>query len=513
MPRSPALAILLLAALAGGPLAGQDHSYDGDGSGTLQTGSGAARQEVGRVEAMLYDNGGIDLTLSARSQRWIFRGTWYGNPASGSVGFRLDSGFELPADGSGRLYLRRDQLDRVDFHGSNRDGAFEFSFAGGGSGGPRGEPALDLTRGGDGDLDLGDDGDRLERVRVTLDEDGRAELRLWGATRYTLTGRWTGTLASGRVRLTVTAWGRDEANLSGTLNTSRRTGWDRLALDGTAAGRSARVRFGGLGDALDNGNDDANDPGVAPVKALDRTMRGEGRLRLGNAPETALRVARVNLRDHGKADFYLEGDGPRLVLRGSWSQRDNAPRIDLKIRDGLGQNGTEGSGSLSIPDGERWERLTLSGRTASGSWTIDFRGDGPGHLGPGGSELGPMHDPIRELGVTVTGSGKFTWPGVAEPTAVTEVRLQLGTDKKAVVDIAGARTGHFTGRWATTDNPNRVGLALTGGSIEGLIASGVVTLDEKRAVVAVSIDGRQFRRPVKMVFQATPAMAVPPARN
>jgi hypothetical protein len=515
MHRLPAAALLFATIVCGtSRLAGQDHTYGTDGTGVLHTGDDIARQEVRRVEATLYGNGGIDLVLSKGRERWIFRGSWYGSAASGSVGFRLDSGFELPADGSGRLYLRRDQLTRVDFRGSNHDGAFAFTFADerGDQGGPSGsEPVLDVTRAGDGDLDLGDDGDRLERARVLLTDDGRAELRLWGARRYTLTGRWSGTLASGRVRLQLTAWGRDDADLTGTINTSRRSGWDRFAVDGSAGDRRVRIRFSGEGDALDSGDQDERDPPAPkPVGTLDQTMRGAGELKLESGSGADLRAVRVNLRRKGKVDIYLEGSGPRLALHGKWSQRDNAPKIDLSITEGLGQKGTAGVGTLSIPDGATWERLTLTGRAGMGGWTLSFHATGPGHLTPDSSEVRPAPDDIRELGVTVKGDGTLAWPGVTQPTVVTQVRISLTADKRATIDVEGGKPAHFIGRWSRGAQPNQLELAITGGTIERLNATGTVTLDDKRAVVAVGFEGRQVHRLVKLAFRATPAPTIQP---
>ncbi len=501
--------------LSAGSLAAQDRTYGTDGTGTLHTGDDRARQDIRRVEATLYQNGGIDLRLIRGRDFWMFRGTWYGNPGTGSVGFRLDSGFELPADGSGRLYLERGALSRVDFRGSNRDGAFELVFAD--RGGPESGAGrtMDLIRAGDGDLDLGDRSDRLDRARVLLGDDGRAEVRVWGDTRYTMTGTWSGGLASGRIRLNMSRWGRDEADITGTINTSRRSGWDRLAFDGTVNGRALRLRFEGEGDALDPDSHDeepAEEP-RRPIKSLDQTMRGAGELSLEGGKGAELRAVRVNLRRGGKVEIYLEGSAPRLLLRGKWSQRDNSPSVDLSITSGLGQEGTSGLGTVSIPDGKSWERLNLAGRNSAGSWKVRFRANGPGHLTPDSTVAVPEPEPIRELSDTRRGEGSLSWPGVPQPTTVTQVKITLGADKQATIEVEGSKPARFTGRWATTKQPNQLGLAITGGSIDGLIATGTVTITDKRTVSALTIEGRVIRQPMKLSFRAQSSPAVVPAPN
>ncbi len=503
-------ACLAVALLTAPGLAAQDRIYGADGAGTLHTGDQGGQQEVRHVEATLYQNGGIDLKLSTGRDRWIFRGTWNGSPSSGSVGFRLDSGFELPADGSGRLYFLRDAIDRVDFRGTNRNGDFEFTFAGPG-GSPGASPILDIAHTGDGDLDLGEDADRLDRVRVRLTDDGLAELRLRGARRYTVTGRWSGTLASGSVRLELTAWGSDAAEITGTINTPPRSGWDRVTLDGTTKGRAVRVRFSGVGEPLDSsdGDDDGDPHARRPVDALDQTMRGNGTLSLDRGRGADLRTVRVDLRRGGRAEISLDGSAPPVLLRGKWSQRDNAPRIDLSITDGPGPSGLGGRGTLTIPDGRSWESLELAGGTRAGRWTVAFHATGPGHLATDSIDLRPDSEPIREFSATAIGDGALTWPGVPEPTTVNRVRLVLSADQEAVMEVEGARPAHFTGRWATTSQPNQLALTLTGGTIVGLIATGVITLDDRRAVAAVSMDGRQLHRLVKLVFRVLPAAPAP----
>lgn len=517
MSRSRSLIALLLGSLLGsGALAAQDRTYSSDGTGTLRTGDNAARQEIRRVEATLYQNGGIDLRLLKGRDAWMFRGSWYGSPSAGSVGFRLDSGFELPADGSGRLYLSGSKLTRLDFRGSNRDGAFELAFTNGddASGGQSGGAlALDIIRAGDGDLRLGDRSERLDRARVLLSDDGRAEVRVWGDLRYAMTGTWTGTIASGRVRLAMTRWGRDRAELTGTINTSRRAGWDRLGLEGTANGRDAKLSFTGDGPALepDSHDDDPDAEPRRPINTLDQTMRGAGTLTQEGGKGADLRAVRVNLRRGGKAEIYLEGSAPRMLIRGKWSQRDNAPSIDLSITDGVGQTGTGGLGTLSIPDGKSWEKLNLTGRNGTGGWTIRFKANGPGHLTPDSTADRPEPEPIRELNVAVRGEGTLTWPGEPKATTVTLVRLALTSDKKATIEVEGSKPARFTGRWSTTKHLSQLELTVTGGTMEGLIAAGIVSLTDKRAVSALSIDGRVVRRQMKLTFKALAAPVLLPA--
>jgi hypothetical protein len=200
-----------------------------------------------------------------------------------------------------------------------------------------------------------------------------------------------------------------------------------------------------------------------------------------------------------------------MKLRGKWSQRDNAPSIDLSITDGLGQLGASGLGTLSIPDGKSWEKLNLAGRNSSGSWSVRFRANGPGHLTPDSTMDAPAPEPIREFSDTQRGEGSLTWPEGGAPTTVTQVKIRLGADKKATIDVEGSKPARLTGRWGTTKQPNQLELVITDGTMGALVAAGTATLTDKRTLATLTIENRVDRRRVKLTFKAQPAPAVVPA--
>src|SRR5690606_25771132 len=209
MPRRPLAAALsfLILPLALGAQVGRT-TYAADGEGRLVTGDAAATQEITRVEAILFQNGGLELALFKGRNRWIFMGSWTGDPAGGSVGIRLDEAFDRAAEATGRLYFDRNAVDRARFSGSNRDGRFDFSFEGrsSGGGGPTAEGEVVTTRNGEGSVRVDTVSYDVNRARVRLYRNGRAQLRLWGAQLVTIDGRWTGNLDAGTVRLSVPEW-------------------------------------------------------------------------------------------------------------------------------------------------------------------------------------------------------------------------------------------------------------------------------------------------------------------
>ncbi len=509
MPRRAA-ALPILLALLPAALGAQQVArtiYVADGEGRLLTGDGVAAQEITRVEATLYQNGGLELGLFKGRNRWVFMGTWSGDPVAGSVGLRLDEAFDRAADGTGRLYLDRTAVERLRFSGSNRDGRFDFTFEGRTSGrddGPAAEAGeVATTRNGEGTITTDTTVVQVTRARVRLYKNGRAQLRMWGTELYTVDGRWTGSLDAASVRLSVPEWEDDEADLRGTVALSRRNGWDRVVLEGPTDRGPVKIEFTGRSVALEY-----DDSGPL-VTGVEKTMRGTGTLMVNGVARDQAVLVRAHLKRNWEAVVQVQGEKERFAFAGTWLQRGQEPKLSLDLTSGSLGRGTAGTGSLEMSSEERWRTLTLSGRQGTGSWALTFRAtDGARLLFDPGDEGTPAL--VAELSTEKAGTGTLALPNQA-PRAVRKLRVALKPGQDAEVTIVeGDTTATLTGRWQPGERPGRVELALTGGTLKGFRGTGKLDLDDALGLARLTIEGRVVTLRTRLEFTAQGA---PPPRR
>ena len=476
-------------------------TYAGDGEGRLLTGDARATQQITRVEAILYQNGGLELGLFKGRTRWVFMGNWSGDPGTGSVGIRLDEALDRAAEGSGRLYLERSRLDRIRFTGSNRDGRFEFSFE---SRAPTddsesrrsaaGEVAT--TRNGEGSILADTVQLPLTRARVRLQKNGRAQIRLWGSELHALDGRWTGDLAAESVRLSVSEWEGRDADLRGTLSRSRRNGWDEIRLAGPSDRGPVKLEFKGKGSALEYDNTGPR------VSALERTMRGTGTVTVDGRSRDEAVVVRIHLQRDWGAVVQIQGAKERFAFQGTWLQRGEEPKLSLDLTSGSLGRGTLGSGTLEMQAEDRWRVLSLSGRTATGTWAVGFRAAEPVRLlfDPGDEGAPAL---VSALVSEVAGAGSLTLPAQRGARAIRRLRVSLQANRDAEITILeGDTTATLTGRWSPGERRGRVDIAVTGGSLKGFRGTGKVELSEALAVTRVVVDGRVVTLRTRLEFTA-----------
>lgn len=495
------LALLLLST----PLLAQAGVYESTGNGELVTGDGIATQEIDRVRLTLEAGNILAVEVAHGRQAWSFAGTWSGNPADGQINLRINAAFGRSARGSGRADLRgTSAIDRVNVEGSNRDGDFTFAFGARGGDGRGVTTSIDLslgqfttTRGGEGTMTLGDESERLNQGRLKVLRNGTAQLRVWGRSRHTLTGRWTGSLSSPSLSVDFDGYGNDDAEVTGSITTSRKNGWDKINLAGTVRGDPFALTFDASGLPLEGTDEDATDD-ASYGKALEKlavTMVGEGDIRVNGRATGTLVAARAELRRDGRATLSIQGSEERISLGGTWTQRGLSATIDLKITEGFGKSGTSGTGTLLLRDGKSFTQANLTGRNAVGTWVIGFRGRKPGKLpSDTAGQLNALSDSVK-------GTGTLAAPG--QPTqVVTGVRVELAADYSATIDVAAPTPARFTGRWTRTAQPGRVALTVTGGTIKAARGRGTVDLTADRRVAAVTIEASAAHLPVKLTFRA-----------
>lgn len=256
-------------------------------------------------------------------------GIWSGNPADGQINLRINAAFGRSARGSGRADLRgTSAIDRVSFEGSNRDGDFTFAFGARGGDGRGVTTSIDLslgqfttTRGGAGTMTLGDESERLNQGRLKVLRNGTAQLRVWGRSRHTLTGRWTGSLSSPSLTVDFDGYGNDDAGVTGSITTSRKNGWDKINLAGTVRGDPFALTFDASGLPLEGTDENATDD-ASFGKALEKlavTMVGEGDIRVNGRATGTLVAARAELRRDGRATLSIQGSEERISLGGTWT--------------------------------------------------------------------------------------------------------------------------------------------------------------------------------------------------
>ena len=430
-------ALLLLSA----PLLAQAGAYESTGNGELVTGDGMATQEIDRVHLTLDAGSILTIEVAHGRQTWSFGGTWSGDPNDGQVNLRINNAFDRSARGSGRAYLRgTSAIDRVSFEGSNRDGEFSLTFGAVGSGGDGITPHVDLslgqfttTRGGEGTMTIGTETERLNQGRLKVLRDGTAQFRVWGRERHTLTGHWTGPLTNPSITVDLDTYANDDAEATGRITTTRKNGWDKVNLSGTVRGDPFSLTFDSDGPRLEVTDQDAGDD-ASFGKALDKlavTMVGEGDLRVNGRTTGSLVAVRADLRCDGRAVLSVQGAVERITLAGTWTQRGVSATVDLKITEGFDKGGASGAGTLLLRDEKSFSQADLTGRSATGTWVIGFRGRKAGKL------RSDTAGQLNALSDSAKGSGTLTAPGQAVQ-AITGLRVELAADFSATIDVAGA---------------------------------------------------------------------------
>ncbi|MEO8636019.1 MAG: hypothetical protein ABI587_12145 [Gemmatimonadales bacterium] len=500
------LRLLVALLLLSTPLLAQSGVYESTGNGELITGDGIATQEIDRVRLTLDAGSILAVEVGHDRQAWKFEGTWSGDPAGGDITFRINGGFGRSARGSGRATLRGSaSLDRVSFEGSNRDGEFTLTFGAKGGSGTGVATSIDLnrgqfttTRGGEGTLTIGGESERLNQSRVKVLRNGTMQLRVWGRKQYTFTGQWTGPLTNASITVDLDAYGSHDAEITGSITTSRKNGWDLIDLSGTVRGDPFTLAFDASGLPLESTDEDAADDDSFghPVEKLAVTMVGEGDLRLNGRTTGTLVATRADLRRDGRAILAIQGAEERITLAGTWTQRGVSATIDLKISEGFGTSGTSGSGTLLLRDDKSFSGADLTGTSSAGTWVIGFRGRKPGKL------PSDTAGQLNALSDSVSGSGTLAVPA-QETQVVTAVRVELAANFTATIDVTGPTPTRFLGRWSRTAEPGRIALTIKGGTLTAARGSGTIELTPDRRVAAVTIDASMLHRLVKLRFTAS----------
>jgi hypothetical protein len=320
---------------------------------------------------------------------------------------------------------------------------------------------MSATRDGRGRLTVSGDRDRdLDRAAVTLERDGTAVLRFYGARGglpLVFTGRWTGGRGGNNgddVDLTIrNGFGDAGASGRGTLNLRRggANGFDRIEIRGTTEGARFSIDF----EASGRGYEDPD-----RSREISTTYGGSGRLVLSGGRDLRFRRMSVELERDGDARLRFTGDGgDMLTLTGRWSGgRSSGDILDLDVRDGFGRDGASGRGRIYLgrrgfrlfgrrTGNEAVERVEITGSTRGRRFSVDFDTRGGGGEYGGGYE-GDLPG-SRDIDVTSRGRGRLTIDGDRDQN-LDRARVVLRRDGEAEVQFTGDGRHTFRGRWSET---------------------------------------------------------------
>ncbi len=245
-PRALALilATLIGAGLADGAAAAPLDSFAGRraGTGTLEGAPGTA--QLSEAEVRLRPGGAAEILVFDRRGSFRFTGSWRKDPGD-YVKLEIVEAMGNPASASGWVLVRDGRFERIELDGRSQGGRkLALSFEASGRDLPY-EPdwtGLDATESGWGELELTRARREVERARVVLSPDGRAEITVWAPGELRLSGSWSDRRAdSVRIEIRQVS-GATSAQGSGEVRW-RRDGLESVELSGTLDRDPLRLGF------------------------------------------------------------------------------------------------------------------------------------------------------------------------------------------------------------------------------------------------------------------------------
>lgn len=428
------IAVSMVSAFAGA----RDLNASARGDGTLTL--GAQRIDLERAVVILRDEGQFDATVYSRRDSWRFSGRY---TMISRDRFQLDvrGGSGGNASGNGTIFLQRNEIDRIEMSGTYNRQGFRVNFTareslGPNPGGGGFDPPVswgDTVRGA-GVLRIGNDLSRLDRAKVSLLDNNKAEISVWTVQGQERRFKGTWYRRGNTYDISIDAgMGEPDTTGRGQVWGSGRN-LSRIELDGRYQRSNWSLNF--------NSNDSAD---IDDGAWMSDTQRGDGRLRIG-ANNYRLDRAKVSLSRGGRAEIWLLGRSD-FKLVGTWSRKGQ--NYEVRIDDGLNRRNTTGSGTISRR-GNTFEIIKLVGRSDGQVWGAEF----DANLGGSGGNL-------IDLDKNEEGTGTLRRNNATDRL----YKAFVGLDRNGTFSIRfdGDRTHRYTGTWTRVGNEAR--LRVTGGAI------------------------------------------------
>lgn len=158
----------------------------GFGNGSLKTGS-RNFQPIERVAIILKRDGSAELRMFHRGSSTVLTGEW-SESTPDTIDLNINSGLGDRTRGTGKLFLKGSDFDRLQLSGSTGRDNFTVNFISQ----QNKLREINTTARGGGNLRIGRNNDeRISGISVILRRNGEAELRILSRDPITLKGRWS----------------------------------------------------------------------------------------------------------------------------------------------------------------------------------------------------------------------------------------------------------------------------------------------------------------------------------
>jgi hypothetical protein len=417
-------------ALVSPALSAQDRTLSGRGSGSLQLPDGRSIE----LYQLNFSQSGQAVTFAFLGRNtalpYTLEGQVTGNTAITTLTVELTGGLRDRATrGTARVVFSGADIGSVSADGTMRQGAFRLRFRGESAGGGTidsddpvaGGRPFSESASGNGSLEVAGRPYSLNRVRVRLGEDSRAELDFSGERTVTASGTWSRG-AAGRVDVSI-----DRLGSQRTTGTATITFRDRSISRVTAnlPRQAMRIEFAA---------GSAGGPTGSGAEPIDLSMRGQGTYEF-QGRRYGLAEMRIRLRSDNTAELRFDGSREAEV-KGSWRRRsDGQAEIDVQEL-----NRRRASGRALV---------SYSGRNVS---RVEVNADAQNtriEFVPEGSMAQPAGG-IRPVNVFLAGTGTFRERGRTWELEDASVRLR--DNGEAELRFSGERQTGGRGRWTSNGN-------------------------------------------------------------
>lgn len=367
---------------------------------------------------------------------------------------------------------------------------------------------------GSGEIRFRGRNEDVNSVVINLRRNGRADVTFHtDRTQAKFEGSWNErSFNNGRAQFSLDLRGSYSSfsdDLNGSLTLERYSGglvevWRvrNLSLSGQDRNNRITVSFDGTRNNNGGGNNDGYNGGSGNFQEHSGEARGGGRVREGRNDTNNINRVNVRLSRGGAADITLYGDST-VRITGRWRSVGN-DRAEISVDRYDGRDANRGSGRIEFRRKSNTsldlERLSLSGRTSRGDFSVDFsvynNGDWDDNDNNNGGNSGGIDSSQRGRG-TLRTSGQ----GNVRLTRAS-VNLDKGGRAQIIVEASNGTRYTVSGRW-TRDRDREFNITVSAAlSYNNASGRGTIRLRNDRDFSSIDLSGNFGNRDWSIDFDA-----------
>lgn len=343
---------------------------------------------------------------------------------------------------------------------------------------------INTTISGSGRLVVNNRSENVSRVKVSLRNNARAEITIYGGRTEVLTGSWYQT-RGGEVDVEISnGFGTNDTSGTGRLVlTSDRRSFSEIDLGGRTRGARWSFDF-----------ETGRNPGGGWTQGdFDMNSSQAGRGTLNWRGRADLREVSVRLMRNG--DFQIDLRGNRTeTIRGTWSE-SSRNRVTLRIDEGFNSRLVKGEGSLTLSSNRRsFQNLQISGNVGRERFDANFTSSGG--VGGGGNPG------FAGMNVSAAGSGTLVIGGRGSST-ISGIRVRLERNGEARIEVDAQSNVTLIGHWRLTNATTIEVVIEDGFGREGARGTGrIILIRNNTSFSRVDISGTTAGRNFSVGFLA-----------